>query len=77
MLEIKNVPFRKWHNGQLVETREGKKITALMFRELARGKAVEMTQSRPLTPTPGLHSGGINASFNGEVYDTISLTVTD
>lgn len=77
MLEIKDVPFRKWHNGQLVETAEGKKVRALMYKEMARGKAVELTQSQPLTRIPVPGEIAPPKSLNGTTYDTISLTVTD
>lgn len=70
MLQIKDVPFRRWHKGRLVETKEGKRIMSLMFKEMARGKAVEMVQSLPVF-------GAMQVGTHGAVHDTISLTVTD
>lgn len=73
MLEIKDVPYRRWRNGQLVETPEGKRVMARMFKEMKAGKAVELFQSQPKTMSP---EPGSRHHVNG-VYDTISLTVTD
>lgn len=75
MLEIKDVPYRAWNRyGELVETKEGKRVMALMFKEMKAGKAVELFQSQPLTRVPPVGSG--TGPVN-QTYDTISLTITD
>lgn len=67
MLEIRDVPYRMWTDSGLVDCREGKKVMALMAREMKAGKAVDFQLSHPINPS----------KTPGEVYDTISLTVLD
>lgn len=77
MLKMENVPYRKWgsgrYKGMLVECPEGKRVMALMHKEMKAGKAIDFRQNPPQTATPPIGSGRILTG----VYDTISLTITD
>lgn len=69
MLEIKDVPFRRWSSrGGLVDTKEGKRVIALMHKEMKAGRAVEFWQHPPINPN-GIGDGG------DDTYDTVSLRV--
>lgn len=66
---IKDIPYQRWlsRRNYRVFTKEGKRVMALMGRAIKEGRAVEFWLNPPLNPT----------FTAGEVYDTISLTITD
>lgn len=80
MLKMENVPYRKWgsgrYKGKLVECPEGKRVMALMGKEMKAGKAIDFSQSHPLNDGIDETTGKFIPHPSG-VYDTISLTITD
>lgn len=72
MLKFEEVPYRRWANGgkfnrQLTNCKEGRRVMAIMGKMMDEGKAVDFRLNPPLSPE----------CIPGEVYDTISLTITD
>lgn len=70
MLKIENVPYRIWNSrGSLVDAKDGKRVMALMGREMKAGRAVQFVQHPPTNPTA--------PDKLPAVYDTISLHIMD